>query len=115
MHALPSRADFLIHSIHALVQEARVALLLGRPRDLGALLDENHRLLRELGVSTPELDAACQAARDAGALGAKLTGGGGGGCVLALTDAASTAPVLARWREAGLMCFEAEVPGRTSS
>lgn len=111
-----SRADFLIHSIHALVQRARVALLLGRPRDLGALLDENHRLLGELGVSTPELDAACQAARDAGALGAKLTGGGGGGCVLALTEPGQggASPVLERWREAGLLCFEAEVPGRVS-
>jgi mevalonate kinase len=106
------RADFLIHSIHALVQEARVALLLGRARELGALLDRNHDLLGELGVSTPALDAACQAARDAGALGAKLTGGGGGGCVLALTDEGGTEPVLERWRQGGLLCFEANVPGR---
>jgi mevalonate kinase len=106
------RADFLIHSIHALVQEARVALLLGRARELGALLDRNHELLGELGVSTPALDAACQAARDAGALGAKLTGGGGGGCVLALTDEGGTEPVLERWRQSGLLCFEANVPGR---
>lgn len=108
------RADFLIQSIHALVQEARVALLLGRARELGALMDRNHQLLGELGVSTPALDAACQAAREAGALGAKLTGGGGGGCVLALSDEAGTERVLARWRQSGLMCFEASVPGRGS-
>jgi mevalonate kinase len=107
----PGRFEFLLQSIHALVQEARVALLLGRCRDLGALLDRNHQLLRDLGVSTPALDAACQQARNAGALGAKLTGGGGGGCVLALTDADRTERVLAAWRQSGLHCFEASVPG----
>lgn len=107
----PRRFDLLLQSIHALVHEARVALLLGRGRDLGELLDRNHRLLSELGVSTPALDAACQQARDAGALGAKLTGGGGGGCVLALTDPDSSERVLAAWRRQGLHCFEASVSG----
>lgn len=103
------RFELLLQSIHALVQEARVALLLGRRRELGALLDRNHRLLSELGVSTPALDAACQRARDAGALGAKLTGGGGGGCVLALAEPDGAERVLAAWREQGLHCFEASV------
>lgn len=107
----PQRFELLLQSIHALVQEARVALLLGRAGELGALLDRNHRLLSELGVSTPALDAACQRARDAGALGAKLTGGGGGGCVLALADADGTERVLAAWRQDGLHCFEASLPG----
>jgi mevalonate kinase len=110
----PQRFEFLLQSIHALVQEARAALLLGRRSELGALLDRNHRLLSALGVSTPALDAACQQARDAGALGAKLTGGGGGGCVLALTDAESCERVLAVWQQQGLHCFEANVPGTDS-
>jgi len=50
----------------------------------GARLDEAHGHLRFLGVSTPRLDELCEAARGAGALGAKLTGAGGGGCMLAL-------------------------------
>jgi mevalonate kinase len=111
----PRRFEFLLQSIHSLVQEARVALLLGRAPDLGALLDRNHRLLSDLGVSTPALDAACQQARDAGALGAKLTGGGGGGCVLALTEDESTERVLAVWRQSGLHCFEASVPAAAPS
>jgi mevalonate kinase len=108
----PSRFDFLLQSIHAVVQQARVALLLGRYRELGELLDRNHRLVSDLGVSTPALDVACQQARDAGALGAKLTGGGGGGSVLALNhaDSDSTERVLAAWRQSGLHCFEASVP-----
>jgi mevalonate kinase len=105
----PHRFEYLIESIHAVVHEVRVALLLGRSRDLGALLDENHRLVSALGVSTPGLDAACQHARDAGALGAKLTGGGGGGCVLALADEGGTERILAAWRSRGLLCFEARV------
>jgi mevalonate kinase len=108
----PRKFDVVLQSIHSLVQDARVALLLGRSRELGELLDLNHRLVSELGVSTPALDAACQQARDAGALGAKLTGGGGGGCVLALNeaDSDSTERVLAIWRQSGLHCFEATVP-----
>jgi mevalonate kinase len=106
----PRRFELLLQSIHVLVQEARVALLLGRAGELGALLNRNHHLVSELGVSTPALDAACQRARDAGALGAKLTGGGGGGCVLALADADGTERVLAAWRQDGLHCFETSVP-----
>lgn len=106
----PQRFEHVLQSIHALVQEARVALLLGRWRELGALLDRNHRLLAELGVSTQALDAACERARAAGALGAKLTGGGGGGAVLALTEPGGIERVLAAWREQGLHCFEAGVP-----
>lgn len=53
-------------------------------RQLGRLMDENHGLLRQIGVSTPQLDRLVEAARDAGALGAKLTGAGGGGCMIAL-------------------------------
>ncbi len=48
--AEPHRFDYLINSIHAVVQQARVALLLGKSGELGALLDENHRLLGALGV-----------------------------------------------------------------
>jgi mevalonate kinase len=109
----PRRFERLIYSIHGLVEEARAALLLGRHRELGGLLDRNHRLASDLGVSTPGLDFACQLARDAGALGAKLTGGGGGGCVMALTEPESSARVLAAWRERGLHCFEASVQSST--
>ncbi|HWO11384.1 MAG TPA: hypothetical protein VNN80_17945, partial [Polyangiaceae bacterium] len=77
---------------------------------LGALMDRNHRLLGELRVSTPALDAACDAARAAGALGAKLTGGGGGGCVVALASPEGAASVLDAWRRAGLTCFDATLP-----
>ncbi|MFB6086948.1 MAG: mevalonate kinase [Haloarculaceae archaeon] len=60
--------------------------------ELGALMDFNHGLLAALGVSSRSLDSMVWAARDAGALGAKLTGAGGGGCIVALdpTDETET-------------------------
>lgn len=58
--------------------------VLSEPTELGPLLTENHRRLVELGVSTPVLDALVELALDHGALGAKLSGAGGGGVVIAL-------------------------------
>ena len=53
---------------------------------LGALMDENHAFLQELTVSSPELDNLVSAARQAGALGAKMSGGGRGGNMIALAE-----------------------------
>ena len=52
---------------------------------VGILMDENHLLLQKIGVSCKELDCLVNVAKKQGALGAKLTGGGGGGCMTALT------------------------------
>jgi mevalonate kinase len=56
----------------------------GDDEDLGTLMYQNHELLRKIGVSHPKLDHLVEIARRAGALGAKLTGAGGGGCVVVL-------------------------------
>jgi mevalonate kinase len=73
-------------AIGALVRSARGALERGEAKLLGDLMTMNHGLLRALGVSTAELDALVDAALACGALGAKLTGAGGGGAVIALPD-----------------------------
>ena len=52
---------------------------------VGHLMNRNHELLKELTVSCPELDNVIKIAKKAGALGAKLTGGGRGGLAVALT------------------------------
>jgi len=75
---------------HVLTEEERtralVALLRAdRPQDVGPLLDGSHASLREdHEVSSPELDVVTDAARSAGALGARMTGGGFGGSAVAL-------------------------------
>ncbi|TKX59381.1 mevalonate kinase [Halorubrum sp. SS7] len=61
---------------------------------LGELMDFNHGLLAALGVSARSLDAMVWAARDAGAHGAKLTGAGGGGCIVALDESDATETAL---------------------
>ena len=74
---------------------------------LGELLDENHRLLQQIGVSTPAVDALVLQARAAGARGAKLSGAGGGGVVLALLE--EPARVLRVARETGADVFTVTV------
>jgi len=64
---------------------ARNALLNEDHRELGKLMNENHKLLQQIEVSSRELDFLVKLARDNGAIGAKLTGGGLGGSIIALT------------------------------
>lgn len=87
-------ADDTVSAIGDLVREGEQALAEGDIAELGALMNFNHGLLSALGVSSRSLDAMVWAARDAGALGAKLTGAGGGGCIVALDDTPETETAL---------------------
>jgi hydroxymethylglutaryl-CoA reductase len=58
-------------------------------KQLGELMNFNQGLLNTLQVSTPELERMIHLARDAGAYGAKLTGGGGGGAIIAIAENSS--------------------------
>jgi mevalonate kinase len=78
------RFEALFDQIGALTNQAHHILKEGDPLLLGPLMNENHRLLAEVGVSSPELEKLVTAARQAGALGAKLAGGGVGGNMIAL-------------------------------
>jgi galactokinase len=81
---LRRRARHIVTEI-ARVREVVAALDAGRPGDIGPMLDASHRsLARDYEVSCAELDLACEAARSAGALGARMTGGGFGGSAIAL-------------------------------
>jgi mevalonate kinase len=100
--------------IEALVKNARIALEAGDLTGLGRLMDLNQMLLSGLMVSTEEIEFACRLARSAGALGAKLTGAGGGGCVIALVES-DPEPVLAAWRAQGLTCFSTHVGAKKES
>ena len=73
-----------IDAIGAVARRGMVALMEGDVEGVGRAMTENHLLLRQLGVSSPELEALVQAAAPT-ALGVKLTGAGGGGCMVALT------------------------------
>ncbi|MEV4655267.1 galactokinase [Micromonospora sp. NPDC049301] len=96
---------------HVVTEDQRVldtvALLrAGRVRDIGPLLTASHVSMRDdFEITVPEIDTAVEAALAAGALGARMTGGGFGGCVLALVDAdradAVAAAVTAAYAERG--------------
>ena len=87
----PERVEGLFARIGELVAEATDALSINDTKNLGRLMTENHVLLRALGVSSPALDDACESAVAAGALGSKLTGAGGGGCMVALAPGCAEA------------------------
>ncbi len=82
--AEPERYGALFAAIGRVVERARAAIVGGAVEDLGALMDENQRLLEQIGVSCPTLERLIAAAKQAGALGAKLSGGGRGGNLIAL-------------------------------
>jgi len=81
----PEKYDPLFNQAEWLALEARKALEDYDLRKVGRLMSENHGLLQEIEVSCKELDYLINLAREQGAFGAKLTGGGGGGCMVALT------------------------------
>lgn len=80
------RKDFSsrVDDVREISRSAIRALERGDVKELGSLMDDNHKLLVEIGVSHPLLDNLVRVARKHGALGAKLTGAGGGGCIIAL-------------------------------
>jgi mevalonate kinase len=80
----PNIMETLLHNIERIVDEAKILLMKGDMEGLGFLMDRNQELLRIIDVSNKKLEELILAAKRAGALGAKLTGAGGGGCMIAL-------------------------------
>ena len=87
-------AHATVEAVGELVERGETALADGDLAEVGRLMNFNHGLLAALGVSSRTLDDMVWAARDAGALGAKLTGAGGHGCIVALTDSSSVKTAL---------------------
>ena len=82
----PDGVGPLIAALGRLARVGIAALDDGDAQALGSAMNRAHEVLAQLELSLPVLDRLTAAARDAGALGAKLTGGGLGGCVIALAD-----------------------------
>ncbi len=74
----------IFEKMKVIVEEAKIKLVNSDWKRTGELMNENHKLLQELGVSTEKLDAMCSVAVSAGAYGAKLSGAGGGDCMISL-------------------------------
>ena len=119
----PDVVDRAVLAITSLVDNAASSIEAGDLTGLGKLMDLNQMILAGLMLSTEAIETLCGAARRAGALGAKLTGAGGGGSVIALCpsarvgaermgdEAAAEAAdrVLAAWSDLGFAGFVARV------
>lgn len=108
----PSRAH-LFGEMGLLAQVAQDALAADDLPKLGELLNLNQMLLERLGVSSPEIERLAEAALEAGALGAKLSGSGGGGIVIALAHPGAEPEVAAAMEAEGgrILPAPAGVPG----
>jgi galactokinase len=88
------RVRHVVTEIHR-VEEAVALMHAGKLREVGPLFTASHVSLRDdFEITVPELDVAVDAALAAGALGARMTGGGFGGCIIALVEAATADSVL---------------------
>ncbi|MCS7177973.1 MAG: mevalonate kinase [Anaerolineae bacterium] len=99
--AEPARYEALFDRVAQEVEAAREAMAQGDIRALGKRMDANHELLREIGVSAPVLDRLVETARRAGALGAKLSGAGRGGTIVALVEKSTARAVEEALRATG--------------
>lgn len=100
-HKNPDRYETLFAAIGSIARTACQLIESGMPESFGPLMDENHALLRSMKVSSPELDHLVESARVAGALGAKMSGGGRGGNMIALVPAGKAGVVARSLIEAG--------------
>jgi len=94
------RYDKVFEEARSLASEAKAALHRYDLEEVGKLMNENHQLLQEIEVSHPKLDELVAIARREGALGAKMTGGGLGGYMVALTPGKELQERVARAMEA---------------
>jgi mevalonate kinase len=108
--ARPSLYDPLLATLGELARGGKDAVLRGDLAELGVRFDAAHGILAALGVSCAELDELTAALRKDGALGAKLTGAGGGGAAIALaSDAAHAAAMQGRLGGRGTTGFVAKL------
>ena len=99
--------DQHLEAMSALLTATLPSLIAGDHKQTGLAWLENHRLLKEIGVSTPTLDSIVSLAIDNGAWGAKLAGAGGGGVVIALT--ADPEHLIATATANGLQAFQTQI------
>jgi mevalonate kinase len=95
------RYQSLFNEIGKIAETAYDKLLLGDLEKIGLLMNQNHNLLHEMGVSIPILDKLVETAKRSGALGAKLCGGGLGGNIVALVHPQNIDSISAALSQAG--------------
>ena len=94
--------DEIFRKIGDIVEKSKNTL---NKNEFGKLMSMNHNLLKELGISTPKLDEVVEIGKTYG-YGAKLTGAGGGGCVIILVDESKEDDLINELKERDIEYFE---------
>ncbi len=105
----PDVVKNIYNHIAKIVEEAKVALVSDNWEACGKHMNKNQEFLQQLGVSTKKLDNMIMAASDAGAYGAKLSGAGGGDCIVALVSKNKRQVVLESIKKVGGTVIDVEV------
>ena len=101
--------------IEKIVEEAKIAFKENDLKKLGELMNENQTYLEKLGISTNKLSSMINASRNAGAYGAKLSGAGGGDCMIALAPDNKRTQVETAITNAGGKVLKVEVNAKGAS
>ena len=99
----------LSHDAEIICRDAFTAITTGDEKKLGKLMIENHTLLQHIGVSNDKIDYLVNLCIENGALGAKLTGAGGGGIMIALVPQEQKLNIISTIEKNGCKCIEAEI------
>ena len=103
----PNLMNGYFDEITNVTKDGKKAIEKGNKEAVGELMNKNHELLNEIGVGHPILEKLVGLTLDAGALGAKLTGGGGGGNMVALANSAEEqAEICEKITEAGYRAYQ---------
>jgi mevalonate kinase len=97
----PDKFSRMLDDYTVIVEEGETALDNGELKTIGLLMNMNHQILKEMGVSCPELEELVDVASGSGALGAKLTGTGRGGLMIALVTDETKGSVASAIEKAG--------------
>jgi mevalonate kinase len=95
------RYEAIFDEMGKIVAQAKEVIIRGQSNELGPLMDHNQILLKAIGVNSPSLQTLIEAARTSGAQGAKLSGAGLGGNMIALVDPVNVRSVEKALQEAG--------------
>jgi mevalonate kinase len=106
----PERINNIFDEIEGIVDLARSELENQNWKEVGKLMNKNQELLRQLGVSSKELENLITSALDVGAYGAKLSGAGGGDCMIAIAKEGNEDNIKRAIQKSGGIIIETKIP-----
>ena len=108
----PRKINKIFDEIEKIVDLAKIEIENQGWEKVGKLMNQNQELLRELGVSSKELENLIRASLKAGAFGAKLSGAGGGDCMIAIANKDNFNKINKAIEKAGGKIIKAKIPGQ---